>query len=86
MWIRTQDKLGLVNANKIKHLFIEDISIMKEKHDYLISAYKDVEVIVLGIYSSKENAIKALNYIQNCIYLEKREMNMLVEKDGELLR
>lgn len=84
MWIRTQDRCGLVNANEIKNIFIEDISIIK--HNYLIIAYKHTEAIVLGTYTSKENAIDALAYIQECIYLEKNEMNMLLEKDGELLK
>ena len=85
MWIRTKDKCGLVNTHKIKHLFIEDMPIInKEKHDYMITAYKDVEVIVLGIYSSKENAIETLNYIQECICSEKKGMNMPIEENGEL--
>ena len=87
MWIRSQDRLKLINSYSYNKIEIEGIlSIIEEKHDYVIVAYKDEAGVVLGSYSSKENAIDALAYIQECIYLCKVEMYMPLEKDGELLK
>lgn len=87
MWIRSQDRLKLINSYSYNRIEIEGIlSIIEEKHDYVIVAYKDKEEIILGAYSSKENAIDALAYIQECIYLCKTEIYMPLERDGELLK
>lgn len=86
MWIRSQDRLTLINFYSYNKVEIEDISIIEEKHDYVIIAYKDEDGIILGTYSSKENAIDALAYIQECIYFCKVEMYMPLERDGELVK
>lgn len=81
MWIRTQDREKLVNANVIKGIFIYKlIEITNPK--YVIYA----DELILGTYTSEDNAIDTLAYIQECIYLGKNEMNMPLEKDGELLK
>lgn len=77
MWIRTQDRDKLVNSDRVKNIFITITNFR-----YEIKA----DEITLGVYTSKENAIDALAYIQECIYLGKNEMNMPLEKDGELLK
>lgn len=87
MLIRTQDRLALINSYSYYKIEIKDISIIREKHNYVIIACKDDEdEIILGAYSSEENAIDALAYIQECTYLCKVEMYMPLEKDGELLK
>lgn len=86
MWIRTQDRLALINSYSYYKIEIKDISIIREKHDYVIIACKDEDEIILGTYSSEENAIDALAYIQECTYLCKVEMYMPLERDGELLK
>lgn len=90
MLIRTQDRLALINSYSYYKIEIKDISIIREKHNYVIIACKDDEddedEIILGAYSSEENAIDALTYIQECTYLCKVEMYMPLEKDGELLK
>ena len=81
MWIRTKDREKLVNANVIKGIFIyklREITNLK----YVIYA----DELILGTYTSEDNAIDVLAYIQECIYLGKNEMNMPLEKDGELLK
>lgn len=86
MWIRSQDRLTLINFYSYNKIEIEDISIIEEQHNYVIIAYKDKDGIILGTYSSKENAIDALAYIQECIYFCKVEMYMPLERDGELVK
>lgn len=87
MLIRTQDRLALINSYSYYKIEIKDISIIREIHNYVIIACKDDEdEIILGAYSSEENAIDALAYIQECTYLCKAEMYMPLEKDGELLK
>jgi hypothetical protein len=85
MWIRTKDRFSLVNINEYNKILLESM-LMIDKNNYVIITYKDKEGIILGAYSSKDNAIDALAYIQECIYLGKAEMNMPLEKDGELLK
>lgn len=81
MWVRTQDREKLVNANVIKGIFIHKIR--ETTHPkYVIYA----DELILGTYTSEDNAIDTLAYIQECIYLGKNEMNMPLEKDGELLK
>lgn len=87
MWIRSQDRLKLINSYSYNRIKIEDIlSIIVEKHDYVIVAYRNEDKVILGTYTSEDNAIDTLAYIQECIYLGKAEMNMPLEKDGELLK
>ncbi len=85
MWIRTKDRFSLVNINEYNKILLESM-LMIDKNNYVIITYKDKDGIILGAYSSKDNAIDALAYIQECIYLGKAEMNMPLEKDGELLK
>lgn len=86
MLIRTQDRLALINSYSYYKIEIKDISLIREKHDYVIIACKDEDEIILGTYSSEENAIDALAYIQECTYLCKVEMYMPLERDGELVK
>ena len=86
MLIRTQDRLALINSYSYYKIEIKDISFIREKHDYVIIACKDEDEIILGTYSSEENAIDALAYIQECTYLCKVEMYMPLERDGELVK
>lgn len=81
MWIRTQDREKLVNANVIKGIFIYKLKEIKNLK-YVIYA----DELILGTYTSEDNAIDVLAYIQECVYLDKAEMNMPLEKDGELLK
>lgn len=80
MWIRTKDRLTLVNVNGVKNIYVDKLIVIKPK--YIIYA----DELILGTYTSEDNAIDTLAYIQECIYLGKAEMNMPLEKDGELLK
>ena len=86
MWIRTQDRLTLINFYSYNKVEIEDISIIEEKHDYVIIAYKDEDGIILGTYSSEENALETLDYITTGIALEKTGIDMPIEENGKLLK
>lgn len=79
MWIRTQDREELVNADRVKNIFINKL-IKLTNPRWEIKA----DELTLGVYTSEDNAIDVLAYIQECIYLGKAEMNMPLEKDGEL--
>lgn len=81
MWIRTQDREKLVNADRVKDIYVDKI-IKITNPRYVIYA----DELTLGTYTSEDNAIDALAYIQECIYLGKNEMNMPLERDGELLK
>lgn len=81
MWIRTQDREELVNANIVKNIYVDKL-IKITNPRYVIYA----DELTLGVYTSEDNAIDTLAYIQECIYLGKSEMNMPLEKDGELLK
>ena len=81
MWIRNQDRDELVNLNRIKNIFIEKLVKLTNPKWSLIA-----DEITLGTYTSEDNAIDALAYIQECVYLGKAEMNMPLERDGELLK
>ena len=66
MWIRTQNKYILANANSFR--------IRKDIIDYLvyytITGHYDRYEQELGIYSTKEKALKVLDEIQICIMTE----------------
>lgn len=79
MWIRNQDRDELVNSDRIKNIFIEKLVKLTNPKWSLIA-----DEITLGTYTSEDNAIDALAYIQECIYSEKKGMNMPVEENGEL--
>lgn len=81
MWIRTQDRKELINSDRKKDIYVYKI-IKTTNTRYVIYA----DELTLGTYTSEDNAIDALAYIQECIYLGKNEMNMPLEKDGELLK
>lgn len=61
MWIRTQNKYILANANSFR--------IRKDSIDtwvyYAINGYYDGYEQELGIYSTKEKALEVLDYIQS---------------------
>lgn len=79
MWIRNQDRDELVNSDIIKNIFIEKLVKLTNPKWSLIA-----DEITLGTYTSEENAIDALAYIHECIYLGKNEMFMPIEENGEL--
>lgn len=79
MWIRTQNREELVNANIVKNIYVDKL-IKITNPRYVIYA----DELTLGTYTSEDNAIDTLAYIQECIYLGKIEMNMPLERDGEL--
>lgn len=66
MWIRTQNKYILANANSFR--------ICKDHIDdwvyYAINGHYDRYEQELGIYSTKEKALKVLDEIQNSIMTE----------------
>lgn len=66
MWVRTQNKYILANANSFR--------ICKDRIDdwvyYAINGHYDGYEQELGIYSTKEKALKVLDEIQTCIMTE----------------
>lgn len=71
LWIRSQDREKLLKCN--------DIAIATDSEDgktirgYKIVGYfdKNTEYEDLGIYKTKERALKVLNEIENTIYINK---------------
>ena len=60
MWIRSQNKKVLINANNIR--------IISDSHSYdIICDFYDGEYYYLGEYSTKEKAMKVMDMIQNAI-------------------
>ena len=60
MWIRSQNKKVLINANNIR--------IISDSRSYdIICDFYDGEYYYLGEYSTKEKALKVMNMIQNAI-------------------
>ena len=60
MWIRSQNKKVLINANNIR--------IISDSHSYdIICDFYDGEYYYLGEYSTKEKALKVMDMIQNAI-------------------
>ena len=58
MWIRSQDKKTLVNADRI---------CMKHSFSYEIYQQDENGTITLGKYSTEEKAMKVMDMIQNAI-------------------
>ena len=79
MWIRNQDRDELVNSDRVKNIFIEKLVKLTKPKWSLIA-----DEITLGTYTSEDNAIETLNYIQECICSEKKGMYMPIEENGEL--
>lgn len=68
MIIRSQNKEGIVNFNNIRTIQIEvqkpkDRTMVLEKYETHIVAYGNTNFATLGIYESKEKAIKVLDMI-----------------------
>ena len=60
MWLRSQNKEMLINANNIR--------IISDSHSYdIICDFYDGEYYYLGEYSTKEKALKVMNIIQRQI-------------------
>ena len=60
MWLRSQNKEMLINANNIR--------IISDSHSYdIICDFYDGEYYYLGEYSTKEKALKVMNMIQRQI-------------------
>ena len=60
MWLRSQNKEMLINANNIR--------IISDSHSYdIICDFYDGEYYYLGEYSTKEKALKVMDMIQNAI-------------------
>ena len=56
MWIRSQDRAKLIDANEIH------IELWADERSYVIS-----DNIVVASYSSEEKAMKVIDGIQNCL-------------------
>ena len=94
MWIRSQDKMELVNVVdkvhieslshwnwKKKHSRVlgeDDMEYIKESEEYVIIS----ERINLGVYSSKEKAIKVLDKIAELFYDSKLSQRRAVAQTG----
>ena len=59
MWIRSQNKEVLINANGVR--------IVYEDTYCIVCDYYDGELYYLGEYSTKEKALKVMDMIQNAI-------------------
>ena len=60
MWIRSQNKEMLINANNIR--------IISDSHSYdIICDFYDGEYYYFGEYSTKEKAMKVMDMIKNAI-------------------
>lgn len=60
MWLRSQNKEMLINANNIR--------IISDSHSYdIICDFYDGDYYYLGEYSTKEKAMKVMDMIQNAI-------------------
>ena len=59
MWIRSQNKEILINANGVR--------IVYEDTYCIVCDYYDGELYYLGEYSTKEKAMKVIEMIQNAI-------------------
>lgn len=82
IWIRNQDKCKLVRCSE---LFIDG----SYRSDYSVEGYGGDEIsITLGMYSSKEKAIKVLDMIQDFIINNERTFgNVAYEEEwsGEIV-
>ena len=81
MWIVNQDRDELINSDRVKNIFINKL-IKLTNPKYEIKA----DETTLGVYTSEENANKVLNYILYCLCSGKKEMNIAIEENGELLK
>ena len=59
MWVRSQNKEVLINANGVR--------IVYEDTYCIVCDYYDGELYYLGEYSTKEKAMKVMDMIQNAI-------------------
>ena len=59
MWLRSQNKAVLINANEVR--------IVYEDTYCIVCDYYDSELYYLGEYSTKEKAMKVMDMIQNAI-------------------
>lgn len=79
MWIRTQNKYILANANSFR--------IRKDSIDdwvyYAINGHYDRYEQELGIYSTKEKALKVLDQIQDNMESFEHEPTMVFQMPGD---
>lgn len=79
MWIRTQNKYILANANSFR--------ICKDSIDdwvyYAINGHYDRYEQELGIYSTKEKALKVLDQIQDNMESFEHEPTMVFQMPGD---
>lgn len=61
MWIRNQSKKSLTNISEVI------ISNTKDNSKYYIYGYSERQLDILGVYSTKEKALKVLDEIQDAI-------------------
>lgn len=61
MWIRSQSKKVLLNVNQVV------INNTKDKSEHYIYVYSERGLDILGVYSTKEKALKVLDEIQDAI-------------------
>lgn len=67
MWIRNQDRTALLDCDNFE---VESYS---EAHEVVTLNNRTNITVDLGIYSSKEKALKVLDEIQNWIHYEANE-------------
>lgn len=79
MWIRSQNKEVLINANAIVlfGIFREIIG------NYIVDKNRDVEIL-LGEYSTKEKSLKVLDMIQDTVVGNYLHSNLKMARDCDL--
>ena len=66
LWIRSQDKERLIKVEEIRYKY--EYSTIEEKEFYRVEIpRRDGWSVTLGIYSTKEKALKVLEEIQNLL-------------------
>jgi hypothetical protein len=73
MWIRSQDKTQLIKCN---HIIVE-IS-------YIIAIFDEINSTTIGIYSTKEKALKVLDKIENFMMMDYYDDVFRMPQDDEV--
>ncbi len=61
IWIRSQNKMTLINCKKF------EINVENDCYEILANSGRNETYDYIGGYSSKEQAIKVLDMLENCI-------------------
>lgn len=68
LWIRSQNRMKLVNVNKLNIVY---------RHQWAYDVYSDN--FIMGTYSTEENALKVLDMIQEAIVPK-----LIIDVDGRV--